>query len=87
MKSTKGTMLAGKIYQELEKPKAAEAVLTDPFISVGIINIDEHIFVWIAGEKTRENFDEFFLHVAVRFEECLADIEPVRPFAAIEPQP
>jgi hypothetical protein len=82
---TKGARTGWKKFAgALEKTKAAEAILTDPFVCVGIVNVNEHIFFRVAGEITRENFDKLFLFDAIRLQERFTDIEPMGPFTAIE---
>ena len=73
--------------ETLEKLKAAEAILTDKLARGGVKNIDEHVLVWMAGEKTRENFYEVFFFLIIRALKSFTDVEPVRPFCAIEPHP
>jgi len=70
-----------------EKAETTETVLTDKLTCARVVNIDEHVFIGMAGEETRKYFDEVFLRYIIGIYECFTDIEPVRPLAAIEPGP
>ncbi|MBM4261205.1 MAG: hypothetical protein FJ145_07145 [Deltaproteobacteria bacterium] len=70
-----------------KKPKATEPVLADIFVCRRIVDIDQHVFIGMAGEETRKYFDELFFFTVVGVQESFADIEAMGPLAAIEPCP
>ena len=78
---------SAEVEMKLEETKTAEAVLTDPLVGRGVVDIDEHVLLRMPGEEPGENFDEFFLRRGVSLHKPLTDIETMRPFAAVESNP
>ena len=72
---------------ESEKAKSAEAILADPLIVRGVVDIDEHVLVGMSGQKARKDFNKLFLLVGLRAQEPVTDVEPVGALAAIQPNP
>jgi hypothetical protein len=70
-----------------EEAITAKAILTDELTGVGIINVDEHIFVRITCKIAGKNFYEVFLRYVIGFHKSFTNLEPVGPLAAIEPGP
>lgn len=71
----------------MEKAKAAETILADELAGARVVDIDEHVFVWMAGEETGKQFDETFLSFIVGIHETVADVEFMGALAAIEAGP
>ena len=72
---------------ESEKSETTETVFADRFAGAGVEDIDQHIFFRMAGEKSRENFNELFFVRRIGLHKTIAYIEPVRALGAIQPDP
>ena len=73
--------------KSIEEAKTAEAVLTDPLVGRGVVDIDEHVLLRMPGEEPGEDFDKFFLRRSVSLHKRLTDVETMGPFAAVKSQP
>ena len=73
--------------RSVKKAKSAEAILADPLAGIGVVDIDEHVFVGMAGEITGKDFYEFLLSVGFGMQKTVTHKQAVRSFAAIEPNP
>lgn len=73
--------------EKLEESKAAETVFADRASGTGLEDVDQHVFFRVSGEKTRKDLDKFFFVGIVRSHESIADVKPMRPFAAIQSNP
>ena len=71
----------------LKQPVAAKTILADHLVARRIIDIDEHIFFRMAGEKSGEDFHEVFLFGVRGMHKTVADVEAMRPLCAIESNP
>jgi len=58
-------LLGGR--RRVEKLKSAEAIFSDDLARGRIEDIDEHVFLWMAGEIAGKNFDEVLLLTWSRF--------------------
>ena len=78
---------SAEVEMKLEETKTAEAVLTDPLVGRGVVDIDEHVLLRMPGEEPGEDFNKFFLRRSISVHKPFTDIETMGPFAAVESQP
>jgi hypothetical protein len=93
------TWRLGRIYKDmrsdlekfwklkLEKLESTKAILTDLFSARRVINIDEHVFIRVAGKVARKDLDKFLFVSEVGVHKTFSYEEPMRSFAAVEANP
>ena len=67
--------------------ETAKAVFADEFTGVGVEEIDQHEFFWMAGEVIGVLVDELLLALRIGTAKSLAQVQTMGTACRIEPQP
>lgn len=93
------TRLLGRVYRDkrsalekfrklkLEKLESTKAILTYFFPARRVVNIDEHVFIRVAGKVARKDLNKFLFVREIGVHETFSHVESMRSFAAVEANP
>src|SRR5262249_30338274 len=72
---------------ESEKPKPAETIFTNGLAGGFVIDIDEHVFLWMASKVAGEDFYKFLFLTGGILHEPFSHVKPMRSFGTIKSKP